>query len=230
MQHHAADHLDIEMAHAEDTLSRFTDDGKGLGQQLVQRLAPGNSLLNSPVFACSASSVRADICGSRALMPLTVCEYCLISRSLRLPKIFLEEAGNHYGCGRGRQFTKGRILACRRQGPAPGRPRAESGSGSGKRITCARQLGELLALLQETRRILGDALETNLEMQVRPGRTAIAGKPQILPTLDDGPSRTEIFESVTGRECRPVDLDQIAVLRVPFRRDDDLRQQPRPAS
>ena len=50
MQHHAADHLDVEMAHAEDTLAGFADDGEGFGQQVVERLAPARRSLNSAVF------------------------------------------------------------------------------------------------------------------------------------------------------------------------------------
>ncbi len=50
--------------------------------------------------------------GSSALMRLTVWEYCLISRSLRLPKIFLSRPdiiAMKGGCaGRG----KGLILTC----------------------------------------------------------------------------------------------------------------------
>ena len=36
VQHHAADQLDIEMAHAEHPLARLAHDGKGLGQQVVE--------------------------------------------------------------------------------------------------------------------------------------------------------------------------------------------------
>jgi len=36
MQHHAADQLHIEVAHAENTLSGFPHDGKGLRQDLIE--------------------------------------------------------------------------------------------------------------------------------------------------------------------------------------------------
>jgi hypothetical protein len=46
-------------------------------------------------LAFNASSDKAEVAGSRALMRVTVWEYCLISRSLRLPKIFLRDAAAH---------------------------------------------------------------------------------------------------------------------------------------
>ncbi len=36
MQGHAADQLDVEVAHAHDTLTGFTGDRKGFGKQLVE--------------------------------------------------------------------------------------------------------------------------------------------------------------------------------------------------
>ena len=43
--------------------------------------------LNSAVLALSASSDRAEITGSSALICRTTTEYCFNSRSLRLPKM-----------------------------------------------------------------------------------------------------------------------------------------------
>ena len=43
MQHHAADQLNVEMTHAERPLARFTHDGEGLGQQIVERLSLGEA-------------------------------------------------------------------------------------------------------------------------------------------------------------------------------------------
>ena len=45
MQHHAADELNRIGAHAQHPVSSLPDDGKGLGQQVVQRLPGGQ-----PVF------------------------------------------------------------------------------------------------------------------------------------------------------------------------------------
>ena len=47
VQDHAADQLDVEVAHVERALSRLPNDGEGLRQQLVQRLAVGQALLES---------------------------------------------------------------------------------------------------------------------------------------------------------------------------------------
>jgi hypothetical protein len=41
VQHHAADHLGVEVAHAEHALRRFADDGEGFGQHIVEGLALG---------------------------------------------------------------------------------------------------------------------------------------------------------------------------------------------
>ena len=41
VQHHAADHLHVEMPQAERAARRLADDGEGLGQQVVERLAGG---------------------------------------------------------------------------------------------------------------------------------------------------------------------------------------------
>src|ERR1700761_6123454 len=45
MQHHAADHLHIVMTHAEHALGALAHRGKGLRQDLVQRFARGDTLL-----------------------------------------------------------------------------------------------------------------------------------------------------------------------------------------
>ena len=44
MQHHAADQLDVEVAHAEFALAGFADDRKGLRHQVIKRLAGGVTL------------------------------------------------------------------------------------------------------------------------------------------------------------------------------------------
>ena len=43
MQHHAADQLHVEVPHVEHAAAGFADDGKGLGQQVVERLAVGDT-------------------------------------------------------------------------------------------------------------------------------------------------------------------------------------------
>jgi hypothetical protein len=45
VQGHAAEQLHVEMAHLHDALGAFAHHGKGLGQQVVQRLAVGHALL-----------------------------------------------------------------------------------------------------------------------------------------------------------------------------------------
>ncbi|MCY1449880.1 hypothetical protein D9M71_666500 [compost metagenome] len=44
VQGHAADQLDIEVAHAHDPLAGLTRDGEGLWQQLIEGLAFGQTL------------------------------------------------------------------------------------------------------------------------------------------------------------------------------------------
>ncbi|GIS14080.1 MAG: hypothetical protein CM15mP116_06630 [Synechococcus sp.] len=58
MQHHAANQLDIEMTHAQHTLAGFTNNGKGLRQDLVedrplvrQTAGIGQTLLEGSGFA-----------------------------------------------------------------------------------------------------------------------------------------------------------------------------------
>ena len=45
MQHHAADQLHVEMAHVEDAAAGFADHGEGFDQQVVERGALGDLLL-----------------------------------------------------------------------------------------------------------------------------------------------------------------------------------------
>jgi hypothetical protein len=44
VQHHAADHLDVEVAHAQGTHPGFANDRKGFGQQGIERFAIGVAL------------------------------------------------------------------------------------------------------------------------------------------------------------------------------------------
>jgi hypothetical protein len=54
VQRHAADQLDVEVAHLQRALAGLAHDGERLGQQRVERLAVGDAPLNSAVFAFSA--------------------------------------------------------------------------------------------------------------------------------------------------------------------------------
>ena len=44
MQHHAADHLDVEVAHAERAAADLAHEREGLGQQVLERLAVAGAL------------------------------------------------------------------------------------------------------------------------------------------------------------------------------------------
>ena len=44
VQHHAADELHVEVPHVEHAAAGLADDGEGLGQQVVERLAVGDAL------------------------------------------------------------------------------------------------------------------------------------------------------------------------------------------
>src|SRR5215475_6369386 len=67
--------------------SRTTANASGRTWSSVSPFA--RRCLNSSVLARSSASLKDSMRGSRALMARTVCMYLLISRSLRLPKIFL---------------------------------------------------------------------------------------------------------------------------------------------
>ena len=43
MQHHAADHLHVEMALTQRTLGGLAHDGEGFGEEIVERLALGEA-------------------------------------------------------------------------------------------------------------------------------------------------------------------------------------------
>ncbi len=78
VQHHAADQLHVEVAHAERALARLAHHGEGLGQQLVERRALGvGACWNSPVLPRSAPSESFAIAGSSALIARTVARVLL---------------------------------------------------------------------------------------------------------------------------------------------------------
>ena len=58
VQHHAADQLHVEMAHAQHPLARLAHHGKGLGQQLIDQLQfPGGN--GSGTATCVAGVVQS---------------------------------------------------------------------------------------------------------------------------------------------------------------------------
>ena len=50
VQHHAADQLDVEMAHVEDAAAGLADHGEGFDQKVVERGALGDSLFEFDGF------------------------------------------------------------------------------------------------------------------------------------------------------------------------------------
>jgi hypothetical protein len=55
VQHHAADQLHVVMAHAEHAARGFAADGEGFGQDLVERFAVGDALLESRASSPAAA-------------------------------------------------------------------------------------------------------------------------------------------------------------------------------
>ncbi len=89
MQGHAADQLDVEVAHAHDTLTGFAGDRKGFGKQLVEGFTFGYAGLELFGLGAQLLVERATICSSKALTSCTVLSMRLTSRSFLLPKKFL---------------------------------------------------------------------------------------------------------------------------------------------
>ena len=71
VEHHAADQLHVEVAHAVDPLAGLADDRKGFGQQRVEALATPRGWRNSSVLPRSSSSLRGLDRGSSALIART---------------------------------------------------------------------------------------------------------------------------------------------------------------
>ena len=69
VQHHAADQLHVEVAHLQRALAGLAHDGEGFGQQLVERRAVGDALLELR-RSCRAARRRTSfaIAGSSALI------------------------------------------------------------------------------------------------------------------------------------------------------------------
>jgi hypothetical protein len=60
VQHHAADQLHVEVAHAEHALAGLAHHGEGFGQQVVERLARGHALAEFVGLAAQRSSDSAE--------------------------------------------------------------------------------------------------------------------------------------------------------------------------
>jgi hypothetical protein len=109
VQHHAADHLHVEVAHAEHTVAGFADHGKGFGQQGIQRFAVGDALaklgslgrqlLIAEQFQPGLQLVDADNNAS------ILAQQPLVATAENL----LEEAGDHSGSA---AAWKPQILTC----------------------------------------------------------------------------------------------------------------------
>ena len=107
VEDHAADELDVEVAHADGALAGLADDGEGLGEDGVEGgfsaayISSACSLgskpetteaircLNSAVLSRSWSSERAWMVGSSALTCATRGIRRLMARSLLVPKTLL---------------------------------------------------------------------------------------------------------------------------------------------
>jgi hypothetical protein len=71
VQHHAADHLHVEMAHAHGAHRRLAHGGKGFGQQVVEAGAVFQLARNFTVWAASSSSLIAFMASSNAAIFFT---------------------------------------------------------------------------------------------------------------------------------------------------------------
>ena len=89
VQHDAADKLHVEMAHMQRALGGLAHDRERLGQQLFQRRALRDTVAEFLGFRTEGVSSSALRAGSNSFTCRTVREYCLMSRSFRLPNIFL---------------------------------------------------------------------------------------------------------------------------------------------
>ncbi len=70
VQHHAADQLHVEVAHAEGAARRFAGSGEGLGQDLVERLTgdePGTQRIGARTQ--SLRTLRGKCVGELARLP-----------------------------------------------------------------------------------------------------------------------------------------------------------------
>ena len=167
MQHHAADHL--------------------------QKVAKGLPVPGRPELlglARRSSSEKGDIAASKALIFLTACEYWRISRSLRLPKIFLSEPGIIVGTTLVDGFGKTRILTCPARAAAAGA--GQAGWEAGVYLVVGRQP----PWSRKRPKVLRHAVGAHLEMQGWGPVDAryCRRKPICWPRLTTCPSLTVIFD------------------------------------
>ena len=87
MQDDAADQLHVEVAHVEDAAAGFADDGEGFDEQVVERGAVGELLLEFDGLGGQFGVGELLDGGSRSLMAATSGRILLISRSFLVPKI-----------------------------------------------------------------------------------------------------------------------------------------------
>ena len=125
VQHHAPDHLHVEVAHAVDTLSRLADNGKGFHQQVVERGPVGDPFaelvgLGFQRFVAELLDLRFEcVDGTHGLGVLTDKPVIAATEDL------FQKTRNH-GVGKG-SFRKARILSCGAEGASEAfRPTARS--------------------------------------------------------------------------------------------------------
>ncbi len=109
---HAADHLDVEVAHADDAAAGFADDREGFGEELVEggffggdegfgSVMPSRAAAmrarNSTVLPESCSSVSCWMDSSKALIWARTGSMRLTARSLEVPKTLARAALNTVG-------------------------------------------------------------------------------------------------------------------------------------
>ena len=112
VEDHAADHLDVEVAHADDAAAGFADYGEGFGEDVVEAafsaaMRASSSVMpsraaamrarNSVVLAESCSSVSCWMDSSKALIWASTGSMRLTARSLEVPKTLARVALNTVG-------------------------------------------------------------------------------------------------------------------------------------
>ena len=72
MQDHAADQLNVEMAHVEDAAAGFAHHGEGFDQKVVESGALGDSFFKFDGLGGEIDIGKLRMAGSRSLMAATV--------------------------------------------------------------------------------------------------------------------------------------------------------------
>ena len=158
VQRHAADQLHVEVAHLQRPLAGLADDGERLGQERVERLAVGDALLELGGLRLQRLvGERGDRGLERVDLPdglRVLLQQALVAAA--------EDAGEDVGDHGGFQFAAG---GRKKQGVRTASPLVAVATTGASRRRSARGL-------QEPRGILRHAVQPDLEMQVRAGRTA----------------------------------------------------------